>query len=139
MTRGRRICTVKCPVYWVCYSQSDAGSAGPIVTPLQAHPTSHKVCIKSPCTSISTSSAVLTVHELSIQTLLLPCWPSNLFIILRVKSCKVTQNTYRRVFPPGILVWIIIAPEVVSWFAPSNCGEHRMRVVVLASTPKSIV
>ena len=29
----------------------------------------YKVCIKSPCTSISASSAVLTVHGLLIQTL----------------------------------------------------------------------
>ena len=38
-----------------------------------AHPFTNdidsKVCIKSPCTSISASSAVLTVHGLLIQTL----------------------------------------------------------------------
>jgi len=34
-----------CQVYWVCYKQSDAGSAGPFVTPLQAHPTSHTTAV----------------------------------------------------------------------------------------------
>ena len=39
----------------------------------------HKVCIKSPCTSISASSAVLTVHELLIQTLQELCRKKGLF------------------------------------------------------------
>ena len=41
-------------------------SRGPSIHP-------EKVCIKSPCTSISASSAVLTVHGLLIQTLHTVC------------------------------------------------------------------
>ena len=36
-----------CRVYWVCYSQSVGGSAGPIVSPLQAHATSHTTGLAS--------------------------------------------------------------------------------------------
>ena len=59
--------TMGCQHRW--YYKETTYPIGQVNRKLKYVSRSYKVCIKSPCTSISASSAVLAVHGLLIQTL----------------------------------------------------------------------
>ena len=74
-----------------------------------------KVCIKSPCTSISASSAVLTVHGLLIQTLSALIIYHNLHLLQGSDVGDCTTDTFSITAPGNV------GSPVICGF---NTGQH---------------